>query len=174
MNTQFKDELSLRQIIIDGITYNTLFGAYLVGALYYNAELFVNDYPPDIKEKYGPLSAQNKRQALIVAIPLFIIGLGIVIWSTIRLKRNNDGILSFNAAFIHATLLILSAWLFDLVIFDWLIFVTFTPEFAILPGTEGMAGYDDYKFHLKEHLRAFPALVIVGAVLAFFISSGKE
>jgi len=170
MISHIQDELSLRQLIVDGITYNSFFSAYLVGVLYYNAELFVNDYPPDIKKKFGPPSAKNRRQAFIVAIPFLLIGLGDVVWSTMRLKRSNGGTLSFTAAFIHSTLLILSVWLFDLTILDWLMFVTFTPKFVVLPGTEGMAGYDDYAFHLKEHFRALPVLVVVGAIIAFFIS----
>ncbi len=173
MNTQLKDELSLRHLLVDGLAYNAVFSTYLVGALYNNAELFVNDYPPDIRGKYGPLKAQNKRQALLVAVPFLIFAIGGVVWSTMRLKRHNGGTISFNAAYFHSTSLILSAWLFDLTVLDWLMFVTFTPEFVVLPGTEGMAGYDDYIFHLKEHTRALPVLIVVGAILAFFITSKK-
>jgi len=33
------------------------------------------------------------------------------------------------------------------VVLDWLIFVTIQPDFVVIPGTEGLAGYKDYGFH---------------------------
>lgn len=50
----------------------------------------------------------------------------------------------------------------DLVVLDWLIFVRSRPRFIVLPGTEGMAGYKDYFFHLKGFL--------VGVVLSAAVS----
>jgi len=39
--------------------------------------------------------------------------------------------------------------LLSMLILDWLIFVTVQPAFVVIPGTEGLAGYKDYWFHLE-------------------------
>lgn len=171
MHTAVKHELSLKQLLIDGVWYNASLGAMIVGAVAINPEILVNDYPPDIKEKYGPMSARGRRQAKLVAIPFFIILLGGLVWSNLRQKRQNGGLLSFKAAFLNAYALIISGWLFDLTILDWLLFVRLTPDFVVLPGTEGMAGYDDFGFHLKEHLKALPMLAGFALIIAALTAS---
>lgn len=42
----------------------------------------------------------------------------------------------------------MNAW--DVVVIDWLIFVTIQPDSVILPGTIGAAGYSDYAFHFRQ------------------------
>lgn len=164
-------ELSLKQLFTDAVLYNAALGSLIVGTLYINAEIWLNDYPPDIKEKYGPMSQRGKRHAALMAIPFFGIMLGGLIWSNRRQKRQNGGFLSFSAAFTNAYTLILSGWLFDLTILDWLMFVRHTPDFVVLPGTEGMAGYNDAAFHLKEHIKALPMLAGLALIIAMLTAS---
>ncbi len=68
---------------------------------------------------------------------------------------------------LHAFLLaqIVNAW--DVVIVDWLIFVTVQPSFAILPGTAGSPGYGDYGFHFwASYLNPTPWIgTVVGALI---------
>lgn len=46
-------------------------------------------------------------------------------------------------------------------------FYTWTPTFLVLPGTEGMKGYKDYRPHLKAQLtKGNLLLAIFSAVLA--------
>jgi hypothetical protein len=52
--------------------------------------------------------------------------------------------------------------LIDLLLLDWLLLMTFKPRFMILPGTEGMAGYNDYGFHFRKFLN--------GIVFTFLLS----
>lgn len=138
--------------------FNGLLGVLLVGTLRWNAEIWVNDYPPDIKEKFGPISPKAKKQATLVAIPFFFIMIGGIIWSNLKLKQKNEGQLSISAAFTNAFALIFTGWFFDLTLLDLLMFVRHTPDWVILPGTEDMAGYDDYMFHLKARTKALPML----------------
>ena len=140
--------------------------ALILGPMYYNAEMWLNDYPPDIQEKFGPMSEKARREGTIVAIPFFIVMVGGIIWSNLRLRQTNGGHLGRKAAFLNAFALIFSGWFFDLTILDWLMFVKYTPSFVVLPGTEGMAGYDDYGFHLREHMRALPFLAIGAVIIA--------
>ncbi|MCP4360759.1 MAG: hypothetical protein GY796_22355 [Chloroflexi bacterium] len=149
---------SLKKAFRDSLIYSGVMGTFIIVTMMWNAEIWLNDYPPDIKEKYGEPSPCTKRLSLIIAVPFFAVMIGGPIWSNHGLKQANGGHLTFKAAFLNAYALIISAWLFDLTILDWLLFVKKTPDFVVLPGTEGMAGYDDYGFHLKEHLRASPML----------------
>jgi hypothetical protein len=137
-----------------------------MGSMFWNPAIWVHDYPPDIKEAYGPPDDKVKQQMRLFALPFFLIGFGGPIWSALRLKRRNGGRISFAATYAHVFGLVASIWLFDLTILDWLIFVTITPDIVVLPGTEGMAGYDDYAFHLREHMRALPMLAVGALPLA--------
>jgi len=47
---------------------------------------------------------------------------------------------------------ILLVSMFDLLVLDLWMFYTWTPKFLVLPGTEGMAGYKNYRPHLKAQL----------------------
>lgn len=164
-------ELSLKQFVIDALLYNSAISVLLVGGLAANAEMMVGDYPPDIQASWGPRSKKATCQALLLFIPFVVVGIGGLILSNKRMKKANGGRLSFAAAFTNAFGLIFSAWLFDLTILDWLLFVTITPSFVVLPGTEGLAGYSDYGFHLKAHMRALPLLVIPALVVAWLTAS---
>lgn len=166
-----QNELSLKQFARDALLFNGLLGVLLVGTLRWKAEIWANDYPPDVKEKFGPMSPHTKKQATLVAIPFFIIMIGGIVWSNLKLKQRNEGKLSLTAAFANAFALIFSGWFLDLTILDWLMFVRNTPDWVVLPGTEGMAGYDDYMFHLKEHTKALPMLAIFALIFALFTAS---
>lgn len=47
----------------------------------------------------------------------------------------------------------------DLLLLDWLIFCKITPDFIVIPGTEGMETYKDFNFHIKGF---FKGIVICG------------
>lgn len=172
MQAQTINQLSLKRLFKDILLYDATMTAVILGSMFYNAEIWVNDYPPDIKEKFGPISDKTKKQATIVAIPFLIIMIGGIIWSNLRLRKANGGQLGRQAAFLNAFALIFSGWFFDLTILDWLMFVKVTPSFVVLPGTEGMAGYDDYGFHLREHMRALPFLAVAALVIALLTAKG--
>ncbi len=167
MPSQTNSELSFKHLLKDVFWYDATLTTIILGTLFYNAEIWLNDYPPDIKEKFGPISTKAKRQGTIIAIPFFIIMIGGIIWSNLRLKKAYGGRLGRKTAFMNAFALIFSGWFLDLTILDWLLFVKITPSFVVLPGTEGMAGYNDYGFHLREHMRALPFLALGALVIAF-------
>lgn len=161
------EKFSLKQLIRDGSLISGLLTAIIVGSLYRNAEIWLQDYPPAIQEKYGhPKSPQAKREAILFGIPFFLILFGGIIRSNQALRRRNGGVLPFITAFKNALGLLLFFWLYDVVIIDWLIMMTVKPDFAILPGTEGMPEYEDYMFHVRTALPVLPGLVLMSLVLA--------
>jgi hypothetical protein len=71
---------------------------------------------------------------------------------------------SFLPALAFSGLALLVFNVFDLLILDWILFCTIRPRWLVLPGTEGMAGYGDYRFHFIGFLKGL-GFVAVGALV---------
>lgn len=153
-------------VLKDGSLLSLSLAALISLTFYINPEIWVHDYPPDIQEKFGPKSDKARRQTKLAAIPFFLLLIGLVIRSNLVLKKENGGVLPFRMAFLNTYGQFLYFWLFDLVIMDWLVFVTLQPSGIVLPGTEGAAGYDDYGFHLKAALPALPLTILPSLLIA--------
>jgi hypothetical protein len=91
---------------------------------------------------------------------------GVTGWSVIRLAEIAGPALNFW----HIALSVFIIWtvfnVVDLLILDWLFFVTLQPNGIVLPGTEGMAGYKDYGFHLRGSLKGQVGIAIVSLIFA--------
>jgi hypothetical protein len=77
--------------------------------------------------------------------------------------------LSFLTAFINSALIFLFFAAWDLLILDWLVFVTIQPDFVVIPGTEGLAGYKDYWFHFRVSFLGWTqwiSILIGGLIMA--------
>lgn len=176
MNRQpqsFIQEISLRQLLQNATAMNLSLAAIIFGSLYQNAEIWLQDYPKPIQERYGPKSPEAERLMKLWAIPFFVVLFGSVLVANWRLRRTRSH-LSRTAAFANAYLLFLSFWLFDLTIIDWLIMVRMKPSFAILPGTEDMAEYSDYMFHLRESWPFLFVMAIPSAIIALLTAGGQS
>jgi hypothetical protein len=141
-------QFSLKRILIDGTIMNVLLSIVMYGSIALNPLIWVSDYPPDIQAAVGPVSVPIGQQLVMGVLFLLIVG-GVPLWSSAKLRRENRGELSFPSAFVHNALLALYFAVWDLLILDWLIFVTIQPAFIIIPGTEGLAGYKEYGFHFQ-------------------------
>ena len=117
-----------------------------------NPEIMLKDYPPDIQAKYGPMSERTKRQRAPVAVVVIVVMLAIGTLSFRGVGANSGGDISFLEAFLHLFVMFSAFNLLDWLVLDWLIAVTIRPGFMILPGTEGLAGYEDYGFHFRGFL----------------------
>jgi hypothetical protein len=159
-------QVSLKRIGRDGSLLSLLFGTAVFGMLAYEPEIWVHDYPPDIREKWGEKSPRAKKLTKLLGVPFLVIFFGGLIYSALRLRRANGGQLSFRDAFAHVYALYMFINIFDLVIMDWFVLMVIRPEIAILPGTEGMAGYTDFAFHAKASAKGS----LLGIVIALFIA----
>ena len=56
-------------------------------------------------------------------------------------------------------------FLFDLFVLDILIFCTWTPRFLVIPGTEGMPGYKDWRMHVRAHMTTGLLVLVAAAAL---------
>lgn len=147
--------MNIMQLIQLGVLWGTVFGVVFSVAMLIiariNAEMILNDYPPDVRAKFGPMSERTRKQANLASLPL-LATLGLVVILGLGQLRNATGELTFMNTLV-VTMLIFQTWnLIDLVLLDWFLLMTLKPRFMILPGTEGMAGYNDHMFHFRKFL----------------------
>lgn len=157
------------QLIQHGFLWGLVFGGLfciatlILGRI--DAKMLLNDYPPDIRAKIGPMSPETRKKANIASMPLLILLLWVIVTAISQVRQSN-GELTFIDTFIVA-LLIFQIWnLLDLLVLDWLILMTFRPRFMILPGTEGLAGYQDYRFHLRKFINGIALTLLLSVVIA--------
>lgn len=158
--------LDVQKLLIDGSILIAAFTALVFYVGLYKPRLFLTkqDTPADILAAVPPQTEAEKREAKLLAIPLLLIMVGGVFYSTYTFALQSGA--SFGTLFLHAAILVLAISLFDLVVIDWLVLNTITPQWTVFPGTEGFAGYKDYGFHGRAHLKALPGLAIAAALLA--------
>jgi hypothetical protein len=128
-------------------------------------DMWVSKYPPDIQQRYGPMSARAARLRPYVALLVFAAALLVPLLGLFALRAEVGEvpfILAF--AFSSGTLLVFNT--FDLLILDWLFFCTLQPRLMALPGTEGMPGYRDYRFHFIGFLKGLIFCATGGLVIA--------
>jgi len=164
------------QLIQHGMIWGLIFGTTFCAATLIlgriNAEMLLNDYPPDVRAKHGPMSAETRKQANKATLPLLTTLSLIILLGLVQL-RNITGALTFLDTFLVTTM-IFQVWnLIDLIVLDWFILMTLRPRFMILPGTEGLSGYRDYRFHFRKFLNGIVfTLILSGVVTA--IALGVE
>jgi hypothetical protein len=157
--------LLLQHGVLYGVILSVLMVLAFVGAAYLNPEIWLPDYPPDIREIFGPMSERAKRQRRLVGIPVFLLLSVVLVLSSVRLAQIGSGSVFFSVFFgTFIVLLVFNA--VDLLILDLLIFVTLRPRIVVLPGTEGADGYGDYGFHFRAFLRGLAGSLIGSLIVA--------
>ena len=159
--------LNITKLIIDGVIFSTIASLYLFMILYINPRLFLQDYPEDIQRAVPQKSKEEKRLSILLGIPFLLFLIVGPLISTLSLKHQSIGELSYFGAALHAFGIVFIFNLVDWLILDWLIFCTITPSFLVIPDTEGMAGYKDYAFHF----RAFRVGTVLSIVAGFIIGA---
>ena len=151
--------------LIYGAVLSVLMGVIFLGIAYLNPEIWLNDYPPDIRERFGPMSEKARRQRTLAGIPVFLLLFGTIVLSAVRLTRIGDDE-TFFAVFFGTFIVLLVFNLVDLLILDWFVFNTLKPGFIVLPGTEGARGYSDYGFHFRAFLKGVAGALVVSLLVA--------
>jgi len=168
--------MNIIQLIQHGLIWGLVFGGlFCISTLVLgriDARMLLNDYPPDIRAKVGPMGQETRKKANLASLHVLIILLSVIAVSLAQLRQFN-GDLSFFSTFI-VVLLILQVWtLLDLLVLDWFILMTLRPRFMVLPGTEGLAGYRDYGFHFQKFINGMLLTLVLSVVIAG-IASGVE
>ncbi len=146
-----------------GLVLSAVLIALLLMVLRANAEIMLNDYPRDIKAKWGPMTERTKRQRVLAAGILLVAGVAVVAWSLETLPAFVARDISFASPFAYFVIMFGTFNVLDCFVLDWAL-VYWQPRFMVLPGTEGMAGYADYWFHFRGFLIGIP-IVLAGSAL---------
>jgi hypothetical protein len=162
--------IMLSNALVFGIILSLVLAVIMGASMVIAPDMWVNDYPPDIKAKYGEMSEKAKRLRPYIAIPFFLALVIIPLLALARLRSLTGEAVGFFPAYITSFTILFVFNLFDLLVADWLLFVTIQPRRIVLSGTEGMAGYRDYRFHFIGFLKglvfcAVGALVLSGVWL---------
>ncbi len=163
----------LLPLLQHGLVYGLILSGVIIAITLVSARInpaiFAGDYPPDIKAKFGPLDARAERQKKVVALVLFAAILGTLGWMVAAMPL--AGLTpTFATVFAAAFVAAFTFNLIDLLILDWLVFVTWRPRVIVLPGTEGLAGYGDYGFHFRGFLIGLVFCLAAGLLTALTAS----
>ena len=162
-------KMIMTRILIEGGILTLLFCGVAVGILYFRPRISLSDYPEDVKAIVPPRTKNELLVGIIITIPLLFLGVIIPLHSVWLLKVQNNGILTYWMSFITIFGEYFFFSMFDLIVLDMWMFCKWTPKFLVLPGTEGMAGYKNYKPHIKTQLfQGNILLIVLSAFLAIF------
>ena len=163
--------MSVSKIIFDGMIFSLIVSVFIVVTLRLNPRIWLQDYPQDIQSRVLPKTEKEKRLSLILGIPFLILLIAVPFLSTLVLKHQHHGTLSFISLALHAFGVVFVFNVVDWLVLDWLMFCTITPKFVVIPGTEGAEGYKNYWFHFRGFLIgtvfSAGAGLIIGAVVSF-------
>jgi hypothetical protein len=157
-------------VLIHGLVLSVVASAWLLMVLWINPRLMVQDYPPDIQAAVPPKTADEKRMALILGLPLLLVLFGVPSWSTWTLKQQLGASASFGPLAVHAFGVASIFNIVDWLVLDWLLFSTITPRFMVIPGTDGMAGYKNYWFHFRGFLIGTVLSAVAGLLIGAAVS----
>lgn len=163
--------------LCNGMIWSVLWIAYVYMLLKCFPWEMVHEYPEDIKEKttLKEPTAKQKRQAKLyggaASIALF------AVLAAFPVLFFHDSAVGFLRVFFYTWIIAFTWNVVDLLIMDWLLVCTITPDWLILPGTEGCAGYKDYRFHFIGFLQgciysSLTALLMAGVaylILKFLV-----
>ena len=162
--------LSISKIITDGVVLSLLASLFIVITLRLNPRIWLQDYPKDIQDKVPPKTQKEKRLSLILGIPFLVLLAIVPFVSSLTLKYENSGNISFFLLFMNAFGVAYIFNLVDWLLIDWVMFCTITPKFVVIPGTEEMAGYKDYFHHFRGFLIGTVISAVAGLIIAVIVS----
>jgi len=161
---------SIRKIVLDGAILSFIASLLLIVSLRHNPRVWLQDYPEAIQDRVPPKTGREKRLSLIFGIPFLVLLVAVPFISTLALKRQDGGDVSFLQLFLNAFGVAFAFNLVDLLLLDWLMFCTITPKFVVISGTEGMEGYKDYSYHFRASMIGTVLSVVAGLVIAGIVS----
>lgn len=162
--------VNINKLIADGAVLSILASLLIIFILWFNPRIMLQDYPKDVQAKAPPKTPQEKRLTLFLGIPFLLLLIAVPFISSLTLKQQTQGQISFWALLINAFGVAFIFNLVDWLILDWLMFCTITPKFMVIPGTEGLAGYKDYFFHFRGFLIGSVISAVAGLIIAIVVS----
>ena len=156
----------ISKTLLDGMILSGIASLFLITVLYVNPRLLMHGYPEEIQSQAPSKTALEKRQSLIIGLLFLILLVALPIASTLTLKRQIGETVSFLQLFAHAFGILFIFNIVDLLLLDWLLFCTITPKFIVIPGTEGLAAYKEYRHHFRAFMKGTVVSIVAGVVIA--------
>ena len=162
--------MALMDVLNMGLLYGAIVTVVFVAAILltfrWNPEIWVQDLPPKLRDRYGPVGPSATRDSRIAGVAMFsAIGV-ILVYAILRLFQRAGGNPGFWAIFLLVFVALQTANVIDLVIIDWLFVATIKAKPLMIPGTEDWEGHDDYAFHFRAFLKGFVGMSVASAIFA--------
>ncbi|MEI9921032.1 MAG: nitroreductase [Bacteroidota bacterium] len=154
-------------LLIHCVVYCILIVISMIPVGLVNPRMMLQDYPKEIQVTVPPKTPKERMQAVFFALPILLIMIGypvVVSWH----YRPGQPYFIYYFSVIWSMMLVFN--IFDLLILDWLMFCYITPKFIVIPGTEGHAGYKNYRFHFIGFLKGIFITGIISTLLAGLLS----
>jgi hypothetical protein len=158
--------LALQHGLLYGVIFSVVMTVFVIGSLRLNTEMWLGDYPPDIRAKWGPMSPRAAWLRLWVGVPMLVVVLALIALEIVQLVQRSGGVFSLWGVALSLWVSMMLFNVFDLLVIDWFYMLILKPQFMILPGTEGMKGYTDYAFHFYGFLKGSLGITIASPILA--------
>lgn len=157
----------IAKILVDGLIISLVASACLLLIMSINPRIMLHDYPAAIQAKVPPKTEKEKQLSYWLGIPfILILFIGPLI-STLLVAEQLGS--QFFLLWLHASGVIFIFNVFDWLILDWLIFCTITPKIMVIPGSEGMQEYKDYRFHFIGFLKGAIFSLLGGLFVAAIV-----
>src|SRR6476620_3664687 len=92
--------------VLTGLIYGAVLGAATVilisAMIWWNAEILLREYPPDIRQAHGQMSRRARRQHIIASVVFIGVFVSIFAASYQHLAVTSGGQYTFRAASVHA------------------------------------------------------------------------
>jgi len=154
------------RIIVHGAILSLVALALIVIMMWVNSRIWLQDYPWAIQDLVPHKNASERALSLILGVPFLILLLAVPFASTLMLKVQSGGAVSFLQLMTNSFGVSFIFNLVDWLILDWLAFCTLTPGLVVVPGAEWAVGYKDYAFYFRGFLIGTAFSALVGAVTA--------
>ena len=141
----------------------------IIFSLKANPRMWLQNYTEEIQAQVPPKTKKEERQGLLVGIPFLLFLFGIPLASTFLFETQSGGEVSYLLLAAHAFGVSMVFNLVDLLLLDWLMFCVVTPDFLVIPGTEGAAGYHDYGYHFRAFLTGTLISIVAGLVFGALV-----
>jgi hypothetical protein len=156
----------LRTIFLFGVPLAICLFALMVIMLKRNPRLLLHAYPEDVRAAVEPKSLAEKRKSAYWTAMFLILAVAFPFSAALASKAANRQFLEiFFTAFGVLQLFNFMDWL----LFDWLIVCTLTPAFLVIPGTDGMAGYKNYRMHVASFLVGSMLAIVLGLLIVTIV-----
>lgn len=159
--------LFFRSMVFDGLIISLIASVWLMFILWVNPRIFLHDYPPGIQAKVPPKTKQEKQLSYWLGIPFILILIVGPLLSTLSIEKQVGA--NFWMLWFYAAGLIFIFNLVDWLILDWLFFCSITPKIMVIPGSEGMKEYKDYRFHFIGFLKGMGFTAVGGLLIAIIV-----